>query len=134
MLHKLDNAHLNRLRLAEALSELVPSEFDMRSTSHCICGHALRLFGKHRHFPLGWRSQVDAGAALLGITTVQAQALFAPPDRCGTSVAYTSPQDAARVVRYLAATDTVDWSVAGKPSTARSTHTTTDRVRELCSS
>ena len=27
---------------------------------------------------------------------------------------YTHPQDAARVVRYLAATDTVDWAVAGK--------------------
>ena len=132
MLHKLDNAHLNRLRLADALSEMAPSEFDMRSTSHCICGHALRLFGKHKHFPLGWRSQVEAGAGLLGITTVQAQALFAPPDRCGTSVGYTSAKDAARVVRQLAATETVDWSVAGKPSIARSTHTTPNYSRELC--
>jgi len=130
MLHKLDNAHLNRLRLADALSEMTASEFDMRSTSHCICGHALRLFGKHKHFPLGWRSQVDAGAALLGITTVQAQALFAPPDRCGTSVGYTSPKDAARVVRYLAATDTVDWSVAGKLNSTGPSGTTITHSRE----
>jgi hypothetical protein len=132
MLQKLDTAHVNRHRLADALAGMSPSEFDMRSTSHCICGHALRLFGRHKHFVLGWRSQVDAGATLLGITTVQAQQLFAPPDRCGTSVGYTSPKDAARVVRYLAATDTVDWSVAGKPSSAGSTHTTTSPARELC--
>ena len=132
MLQKLDNAHVNRLRLADSLASMNPSDFDMRSTSHCICGHALRLFGKQRHFVMGWRSQVNAGAALLGITTAQALELFAPPNRSGWGEAYTSPQDAARVVRYLAATDTVDWSVAGKPSGTGPNHATTSHPRELC--
>ena len=132
MLQKLDTAHLNRLRLADALANMGPYEFDMRSTSHCICGHALRLFGKHRHFLMSWRSQVNAGATLLDITTAQALELFVPPKRSGSAEGYTSPQDAARVVRYLAATDTVDWSVAGEPSGAGPTHRTTSYPRELC--
>ena len=39
-----------------------------------------------------------------------------PPKRAKRWDVYTDPQDAARVVRYLASTDTVDWSVAGKLS------------------
>ena len=78
---------------------------------------------------MGWRSQVNAGAALLDITTAQALELFAPPNRSGSGEGYTSPLDAARVVRYLAATDTVDWSVAGKPN---STGSTDAHSRELC--
>jgi hypothetical protein len=132
MLQKLDNAHVNRLRLADALANMSPYEFDMRSTSNCICGHALRLFGKQEQFYFGWRNQLRAGASLLGLSNAQAVELFAPLDRSGSDEPYTSPQDAARVVRYLAATDTVDWSVAGKPS-IRSTETTTSRSRELCS-
>ena len=115
MLQKLDAVHLHRLRVADELAAMDPSDFDMRSTSRCICGHALRIHGKWMGFPLGWQSQLRAGAALLGISTAQALELFAPANRSSPDDGYTTPQEAARVVRYLAATDTVDWSVAGKP-------------------
>jgi hypothetical protein len=53
--------------------------------------------------------------ALLGLSIEQARELFVPANRSKPGYDhYTHPQDAARVVRYLAATDTVDWSVAGK--------------------
>jgi hypothetical protein len=47
MLQKLDTEHLNRLALAEALANMSTGDFDMRDTSRCICGHALRMFGEH---------------------------------------------------------------------------------------
>jgi hypothetical protein len=114
MLQKLDTEHLNRIALAEALASMEPGDFDMRRRDRCICGHALRLFGKRSAFFAGWESQLGAGANLLGLSTDQARELFAPVNRARHSAPYTHPQDAARVVRYLAATDTVDWSVAGK--------------------
>jgi len=42
MLQKLDTEHLNRLAVAEALSKLKPTEFDIRDASRCICAHTLR--------------------------------------------------------------------------------------------
>jgi hypothetical protein len=114
MLQKLDAEHLNRLALAEALASMEPRDFDMRRPDRCICGHALRLFGICRPYFGGWERQLGAGANLLGLSTDQARELFAPVKRAKQSDHYTHPQDAARVVRYLAATDTVDWSVAGK--------------------
>jgi hypothetical protein len=114
MLQKLDTEHLNRLALAEALASMEPRDFDMRRADRCICGHALRLFGIRTPYFGGWESQLGAGANLLGLSTDQARELFAPVKRAKQSDPYTHPQDAARVVRYLAATDTVDWAVAGK--------------------
>ena len=117
MLQKLDTEHLNRLALAEALANMSTGDFDMRDTSRCICGHALRMFGGHapQFFFVPWHSQLRAGAALLGLSIEQAWELFVPANRWKPGRDhYTHPQDAARVVRYLAATDTVDWSVAGK--------------------
>jgi hypothetical protein len=61
-----------------------------------------------------WESQLNAGAALLGLSNDQARELFAPAGRAKNEDFYTDPRDAARVVRYLAATDIVDWKVAGK--------------------
>ena len=113
MLQKLDTAHLNRLTLAEALASMEPRDFDMRRADRCICGHALRLFGRHSRYFGTWESKLGAGANLLGLSTDQARELFAPVNRAKHSDPYTHPQDAARVVRYLAATDTVDWGVAG---------------------
>ena len=113
MLQKLDTQHLNRLALADALANMKESNFDMRNPRHCICGHALRLFHKC-WLPFGWESQLRAGAEVLGISVEQARELFVPINRAKKHDRYTHPQDAARVVRYLAATDTVDWSVAGK--------------------
>jgi hypothetical protein len=114
MLKKLDTEHLNRLALADALASMEPCDFDMRRPDRCICGHALRLFGRHLRYFGSWESQLGAGASLLGLSTDQARELFAPVNRARHSAPYTYPQDAARVVRYLAATDTVDWAVAGK--------------------
>ena len=116
MLQKLDTEHLNRLALAEALANMSTGDFDMRDTSRCICGHTLRMFGdRPLYFYRAWESQLRAGAALLGLSLEQARELFVPANRAQAGCDhYTHPQDAARVVRYLAATDTVDWSVAGK--------------------
>jgi len=113
MLQKLDTEHLNRLALAEALASMEPRDFDMRRPDRCICGHALRLFGIRLPYFGRWESQLGAGANLLGLSIEQARELFAPVNRAKSNDHYTHPQDAARVVRYLAATDTVDWSVAG---------------------
>jgi hypothetical protein len=49
MLKKLDNEHLKRLALAEALANMSTDDFDMGNTSRCICGHTLRMFA-HRPF------------------------------------------------------------------------------------
>jgi hypothetical protein len=116
MLKKLDTEHLNRLALAEALANMSTDDFDMRDASRCICGHALRMFGERStQFFVPWQSQRRTGAALLGLSIGQARELFMPANRAEAWCDhYTHPQDAARVVRYLAATDTVDWSVAGK--------------------
>jgi hypothetical protein len=114
MLQKLDTQHLNRLALADALASMKQSDFDMRIPRHCICGHALRLFRKCWLHVGGWESQLRAGAEVLGLSIEQARDLFVPLNRAKMNDHYTHPQDAARVVRYLAATDTVDWSVAGK--------------------
>jgi hypothetical protein len=114
MLQKLDTEHLNRLALADALASMDPSDFDMRRPDRCICGHALRMFGKRSAFLGRWESQLNAGAALLGLSNDQARELFAPAGRAKHEDFYTDPRDAARVVRYLAATDIVDWKVAGK--------------------
>ena len=115
MLKKLDTEHLNRLALAEALANMSTDDFDMRNPSRCICGHTLRMFGdRPLYFYRAWESQLRAGAALLGLSLEQARELFVPINRAKYYDHYTHPQDAARVVRYLAATDTVDWSVAGK--------------------
>ncbi len=113
MLQKLDTAHLNRLTLAEALASLEPRDFDMRRADRCICGHALRMFRERWSYVGGWESQLSAGAGLLGLSIEQARELFVPINRAKYYDHYTHPQDAARVVRYLAATDTVDWAVAG---------------------
>jgi hypothetical protein len=97
-----------------ALASMEPRDFDMRRADRCICGHALRLFGRHSRYFGSWESQLGAGANLLSLSTDQARELFAPVNRARHSAPYTHPRDAARVVRYLAASDTVDWSVAGK--------------------
>jgi hypothetical protein len=114
MLQKLDTEHLNRLALAEALASMKELDFDMRDPRRCICGHALRMFRERWSYVGGWESQLSAGAGLLGLSIEQARELFVPINRAKSNDPYTHPQDAARVVRYLAATDTVDWSIAGK--------------------
>jgi hypothetical protein len=112
MLQKLNTEHLNRLALADALASMKELDFDMHNPRRCICGHALRMFRKCWFG--GWESQLSAGASVLGLSIEQARELFVPINRAKSHDCYTHPQDAARVVRYLAATDTVDWSVAGK--------------------
>jgi len=114
MLQRLDTEHLNRLAVVEVLSKLEPTEFDIRDASRCICAHTLRLLAAHRSTSYAWQVQLEAGAKLLGLTIDDAKLLFVPAGRYTSTDRATHPHDAARVVRYLAATETVDWSVAGK--------------------
>jgi lysozyme family protein len=116
MLQKLDTEHLKRLAMAEALANMSIDDFDMRDTRRCIFGHTLRMFAERPFYFFGaWESQLRAGAGLVGLSIEQARDLFVPANRAKVGCDnYTHPQDAARVVRYLAATDTVDWGVAGK--------------------
>ena len=98
MLQKLDAQHLNRLALAEALANMSTDDFDMRNISRCICGHTLRMFGdRPLYFYGAWKSQLRAGATLLGLSLEQARELFVPANRAQTACDhYTHPQDAAR--------------------------------------
>ena len=109
MLQKLDAEHLNRLALAEALASME------RATS--TCGDPIAVSVATRCACLGYARlilvQLGAGANLLGLSTDQARELFAPVKRAKQSDHYTHPQDAARVMRYLAATDTVDGAWLG---------------------
>lgn len=112
MLQKLDKAHMNRLHVADYLNDLDPKDFHMGSCFNCICGHVNRKFMSS--YSNDWNVMKDAAARWLGITSKQADDLFNP----GTHVYGDShsdrtpdPRDAARVMRYLAATDMVDWSV-----------------------
>ena len=112
MLQKLDAEHLNRLALAEALASMEPRDFDMRRPDRCICGHALRLFGIRTPYFGGWESQLGASPVPQSLpikrgsysrqSIVQSTTIHIPIHR----------------MRHewcdLAATDTVDWSVAGK--------------------
>jgi hypothetical protein len=67
----------------------------MRRPDRCICGNALRLFGKRLPYFGGWERQLNAGATLLGLSNDQARELFVPAGRAKHSDLYTDPHDAA---------------------------------------
>ena len=114
MLQKLDTEHLNRLALAEALANMEPRDFDMRRPDRCICGQALRVFGIRTPYFGGWESRAWRRCKLARSFHRPSAGVIRASQSCKAVRPYTHPQDAARVMRYLAATDTVDWSVAGK--------------------
>jgi hypothetical protein len=115
MLKPVDVATKNRLRVAEYLTTLDPREFHMNYCTHCIAGIINRRFlGRHDLRSDNWNETRDAAAAFLDIDDKQAELLF-EPGRAVCSKYYTpEPEQGARVMRHLAATDEVDWSVTGR--------------------
>jgi hypothetical protein len=110
MLQKIDVATSNKLKMAEYLNDLDPSEFDMTCCGMCYVGHVGRVFG----IPTSgaWRKARDQAADLFGLTDEQAAALFEPPIIIHEEVQAVHPKGAARVLRHLAATGEVDWGFA----------------------
>lgn len=114
MLKVMDKAHTNRIKVADYLNDLDPADFDMQRCSDCICGHINRAFmASYSHH---WDVMKEAAAKFLGINEFEATQLFCPPEVINDKDCDPDPRDAARVVRYLAATDTVDWSVGLRES------------------
>src|SRR5262245_51393948 len=104
MLQKLDTEHLNRLALAEALASMDPRDFDMRRRDCCICGHALRLFGRRTPYWGDWQSQLSVGATLLGLSTEQAAKHSCQPALARRPTSTTHPTDAREEFVNSAAT------------------------------
>lgn len=74
----------------------------------CIAGLAIHQFDD---IPTGW--YYEQGRRLLDLTDEQAVALFTPPGvSCADNWDEYTPQRAARVIRHLIATGTVDWNIA----------------------
>lgn len=94
------------LALADHLEKLPRSEFNMAKWSCCVYGHAFKLFGQGIFF----------GGALLGFDCSDGRwmQLFCPGPAAtgGLGFSEITPQHAAKVVRHLALTGEVDWSVA----------------------
>jgi hypothetical protein len=70
----------------------------------CIAGHAMMLAGGHPDFTQ-WEKIRDTAGDWLGLTTSEANVLFSHYR------GKVSSSDAAKVVRHLAATDEIDWSI-----------------------
>lgn len=110
-------------QLADALENGLPNvKFDIgrwRSKEGCgvvacVAGHAA-ILGAYPRRTRNWVTQEDA-AKWLELTPVESEELFVPDDILTDSVrrrSLTGPE-AARVVRHLARTGEVDWSVARK--------------------
>jgi hypothetical protein len=110
----------NIFLLAEHLDNLSPDEFYMQDCERCISGHANRMSG-HRY------AEFKNSARWLGITENDIDLLFLPllsrmPEADAAFVekamghklmlqGVSAPQ-AARVLRHLAITGKVDWTVA----------------------
>ena len=94
MLNKPDVHTENILKLAEHM--LTVKDYDQNEWEHCICGQAQLLWDLH---------QRDDVYGVLGISPSQANELF------GAFHQEHKPtrENAARVLRHLAITGTVDW-------------------------
>jgi hypothetical protein len=114
MLKVLDKITLNRLHVAEHLQNMDPNSFDMARGCYCIGGQTLVALGIPMRYRYAhqWEDISVLAAEALGLTDRQAHDLFCPEAYSRKS--YHS-KDAARVMRYLAATGEVDWSVGGPP-------------------
>lgn len=95
----------NCLAFADILENSPDLEFDMSSWHFCICGHINKVLGKSRFVH---ERVLEAPAEFLGIDISRAQQLFQP----GKFYYTYSAKQAAKVLRHLAATGDVDWTVA----------------------
>lgn len=109
--------HENILTLAAHLEKLPSQEFDMSNWGlerdcgfvGCLAGHACILFrNKLPATGPGIRTRAET---LLGLTPETSLELFVPSPSSGGMQA--SPSEAARVLRHLAGTGIVDWSIIG---------------------
>lgn len=79
-------------------------------TVACILGWTVHLFCKRP--TLCQLQDRHLAASLLAINEDKAYHLFYPSQRYGVKYSEVTPQKAARVLRHLAETGKVDWSVA----------------------
>lgn len=105
----------NCLAFADYLESVPPKEFDMRfwcGSPCCIAGHGRKFFGIHAQADKGRRILAEK----LGLSSwTMAAHIFNPGPMLATT-RYTygeiTPMHAARLMRHLALTGQVDWSVA----------------------
>lgn len=94
----------NALALADYI-EKDASPFDMREVCSCIGGRCRKM--------LGLQLGVGSGpiAAFLGISRDDCHRLLVPHEDRGHPIWDSGPHEAAAVVRHLALTGQVDWSI-----------------------
>ena len=98
------------LELANFIEALPPEQFDMAhfecGTARCIAGWALHLDGQDVLAPLSTGSSSTRARDLLGIDGDRASDLFF------SGIDYhPTTKEAARVLRHLAITGEVDWTI-----------------------
>lgn len=113
MLQKVGDLTERRLEVAEYLQNLPAQAFDMHSCQRCIAGHICSEFVGLNPYMHIWPTILGAATAYLGLTKEEGIALF-QPHSVYTERYTPHPHDAARVMRYLAGTGTVDWDVGGR--------------------
>lgn len=107
----------HRLRYSETMKWRRLSGFNMSNwhcgTTGCIAGWACDVFGNGNEPFYTDEIQFDA-AVLLGLPHHIADDLFVPTDGALTDI---KPKHAANVLRHLAETGEVDWSIADARAT-----------------
>lgn len=111
-------ADLGNIKVARilALADMIEhsDHFDMRKwpedldckTPCCIGGHCQLMFGERQ----GRRNDMEVGE-VLGLNREQTALLFFPELRDGPRYETINKEYAVRVLRHLAATGKIDWSV-----------------------
>lgn len=106
----------NILKLAEHIEKLPPDRyrqlvFSRCGLPQCIAGHALDLSGDWDWRVERWNEDKYLAQYWLGLSDVQADALFAG-EPVGMGWTEPSVDDAASTLRHLAETGEVDWGRA----------------------
>ena len=100
------------LELADWIEKLPPEDFDMTTWRHgcqspaCIAGHAFALF-EPKLFANTIGSEYSRAKSALGLNRRRAADLFTPDGLMDR----TTNIQAARVLRHLAETGVVDWTI-----------------------
>jgi len=116
MLKPVDVSTKNRLRVAEYLNTLDSRDFHMHYCTHCIAGHINQKFlGRMNLTSENWQETKAAAARFLDLNERDSDALFEPGRPVHSKFYSPEPGDAAKVMRHLAATDEVDWTLTARP-------------------
>jgi hypothetical protein len=110
------NEKTNRiLQLADFIENLPPENYKQSSftsgPAHCICGWIMERLGREDY------SNVHQASDYLGLNYYQGEELFCGAPILGpnwNSTKVPTNLDAARVLRHLAITGKVDWSICAK--------------------